>query len=439
MAVWAFPNKGEKFASKYRLVSKLKTTQDLIIFHAIEIAFDRDVTLKIIRDISDDNAFSSFQSKSQSFSKLQAPFTASLLSFGRCEGFLYLALEFVEGEDLRSFLHPNPAATIEQTVNIFRQVLFSLREAHGQGIVHGDLQLKNIMLVTTDDADLSIKIRDFKIINFSEGGQTSPNEEVNENNDIKMLGLILVALLKGHLQHNPDLGSVIAPIPLKRIISKMLAEDANYKNVDDILADLGSPSLLDVIAPKKISTKKTYTVGLALGVFIFAPLSWTSLQLFSESIPKTSDSEAIISRVAPVKTGTRRVQVQPSNDANKKVSGSVNRGVIVQTSELKIVKSPTNPKKIKPKTPPTKNIVNLSKTDDIEVVEKVKTEPVILEKKKTKHPRLQPQKFSARRALKPITKKKKVSKKKKAIAKKKPIRKSLPSKLKPKKSAPLSF
>src|SRR5207247_848811 len=81
----------------------------------------------------------------------------------------YISMEFVAGERLRRVLTRLGALSIRKGVELIRQICEGLREAHAQGIIHGDLKPENIMLDETGN----VKIMDFGIARVASATTTT--------------------------------------------------------------------------------------------------------------------------------------------------------------------------------------------------------------------------------------------------------------------------
>ncbi|MFI5402171.1 MAG: protein kinase [Planctomycetota bacterium] len=66
-------------------------------------------------------------------------------------------LEYVDGGSLEDRLGRDPRPPIDETRRIVREILIGLREAHGQGVVHGDVKPGNILFAR----DGAVKLVDF--------------------------------------------------------------------------------------------------------------------------------------------------------------------------------------------------------------------------------------------------------------------------------------
>jgi predicted Ser/Thr protein kinase len=91
---------------------------------------------------------------------LQHPNVVTTIASGEAEGHLYLAMEYVEGADLREILRQEAPLEQDRTLRLVAQVADALDAAHELGLVHRDVKPGNI-LVTERDGDERALVCDF--------------------------------------------------------------------------------------------------------------------------------------------------------------------------------------------------------------------------------------------------------------------------------------
>jgi tetratricopeptide (TPR) repeat protein len=131
---------------------------------------------------------------------------------GRVQGFLYMAMELVEGVSLREVLRREKKLEMRRAVGLASQVAAALHCAHMHGVVHRDIKAENILL----RADGRIKVLDFGVASMEgTSALTRANEivgtveymapeqilgePVRPATDLYALGVLLYEMLVGAL------------------------------------------------------------------------------------------------------------------------------------------------------------------------------------------------------------------------------------------------
>jgi YVTN family beta-propeller protein len=219
----------------------------------------RKVVLKLLRpELTKDEAFRRrFVHESEAAASTEHPNIVPIYSAGEADGVLYIAMRYVEGDDLRRVLARDGALPAERAVEIVAQVASALDAAHARGLVHRDVKPSNILLDRQGNAYLS----DFGLIKRSqvdtgltETGQfmgsieyCAPEQirgdEVDGRADVYSLGCVLfeavagrppfsrdteVATLYAHLEQEPPALSSVAhgsTPELDAVVARALAKD----------------------------------------------------------------------------------------------------------------------------------------------------------------------------------------------------------------------
>jgi len=93
---------------------------------------------------------------SSSSSSIDHPNIVPIYRAGEQDGCLYIAMRYVDGEDLGAVLKGERQLTTEQVLSLFTQVASALDAAHAAGAVHRDVKPANILL-TGRASDLSTR------------------------------------------------------------------------------------------------------------------------------------------------------------------------------------------------------------------------------------------------------------------------------------------
>jgi serine/threonine-protein kinase len=134
---------------------------------------DRHVALKVLKPSVGDSAPTArdrFHREVRIISKLRHPNTVTIHDFGETvDEIVYMVLEYVEGETLKSVLRDEGAMQPERAVHIATQIAKSLAEAHRHGVVHRDLKPANIMLTDIGGEADFVKVLDFGVARLLSG------------------------------------------------------------------------------------------------------------------------------------------------------------------------------------------------------------------------------------------------------------------------------
>lgn len=124
------------------------------VYRARDTRLDRTVAIKVLPvEVADDPQWQArFEREARSVSALNHPRICSLYDVGEDEGTHFLVMEYLEGETLASRL-ARESLSLDQALEIARQIADALAAAHRAGVVHRDLKPGNVML-TRDGAKL---------------------------------------------------------------------------------------------------------------------------------------------------------------------------------------------------------------------------------------------------------------------------------------------
>jgi serine/threonine-protein kinase len=94
-----------------------------------------------------------------------------MLDVGTHDGVVYLAMEYLAGEDLSVRLKREGALPVEVAVDLVLPVLAAIVEAHDCGVVHRDLKPANIFLASNRRGQVEPKVLDFGISKVADDAQ----------------------------------------------------------------------------------------------------------------------------------------------------------------------------------------------------------------------------------------------------------------------------
>jgi len=208
---------------KYEILRKLGRGGMADVYLAQDTAGKSAVALKLIEHAADADTHDAIEAERRG-AVLQAhlaavdPRVVSIYDSGDADGYFYVAMEYIDGQDLAELLRRGPLQ-VEYSVDVARAVAQTLDNAHNlqvaidgkdfHGIVHGDIKPKNIRI----DGKGEVRVLDFGIakalslsrkLTRNEFGSVpygSPERleagEVNVLSDLWSLAVMLYEMLTG--------------------------------------------------------------------------------------------------------------------------------------------------------------------------------------------------------------------------------------------------
>jgi len=189
-----------------------------VVYKARQRQLGRLVALKILpREASQDAAFvERFAREARALAQLDHPNIVRVHDHGEAQGYPYLVMEYVDGQNLRQRLRAGGLAPRE-ALRLVPQICDALQYAHDEGVVHRDIKPENILLTREG----RVKVADFGLARLTgepEGGlaltragetvgtphymapeQLERPREVDHRADIYALGVVFYELLTGTL------------------------------------------------------------------------------------------------------------------------------------------------------------------------------------------------------------------------------------------------
>jgi serine/threonine protein kinase len=136
----------------YRIRGRIGRGGMGVVYRATDLSLDRTVALKVLaEDVASDPDFRRrFVAESKLAASLDHPNVIPIYAAGDADGVLFIAMRFVEGDDLRTVLREEGRLEPGRAVKLIAQVASALDAAHAHGLVHRDVKAANV-LVTVDD------------------------------------------------------------------------------------------------------------------------------------------------------------------------------------------------------------------------------------------------------------------------------------------------
>ncbi len=272
--------------SHYRILEQLGAGGMGVVYKAYDSRLDRALALKLLPEklAQQPQALERFRREARAASALNHPGICTIYDIGEQDGRAFIAMEFIDGETLRNYIH-GKALPLEEILKLGIQIAEALDAAHAEGIIHRDIKPANIFVTKRGQA----KVLDFGLAKLIPkgiasadadfGGQSpdstsivgiisgtpsymSPEQvrgdDLDPRTDIFSLGLVLYEMATGRQAFGGGTGGVIIeavltrppvsarsinldiPPRLEGIIDKALHKDRGhrYQRAADMLADL---------------------------------------------------------------------------------------------------------------------------------------------------------------------------------------------------------
>ena len=144
---------------RYEILDKLGEGAMGVVYRAKDQALGRIVALKMLTAEygAEDELHKRFQREAEAIGRLNHPSIVQVFDMGEAEGHLYMAMELLDGEDLRHLIEKQVEIPLADRARILREICEGLGYAHSRGVVHRDIKPANILVMTSG----RVKILDF--------------------------------------------------------------------------------------------------------------------------------------------------------------------------------------------------------------------------------------------------------------------------------------
>lgn len=140
-----------------------------------QISLDRPVALKILKPewASDPTYMARFESEAWAAAKLNHPNIVHIYTLGAEGDVRFIAMEYVQGTNLRDYLRKKGVPELALALAIMRQSGLAVGAAGEAGLIHRDIKPENLLLTRKGQ----IKVADFGLAQLPESNRlhlTSP-------------------------------------------------------------------------------------------------------------------------------------------------------------------------------------------------------------------------------------------------------------------------
>jgi len=256
---------GRVLDGRYRVEARIARGGMATVYRALDTRLDRVVALKVMHQLfaENDQFVARFIREAKSAARLSHPNVVAVYDQGDDGGYVFLAMEYVQGRTLRDLLRERTRLTAAEALSVLEPVLAALSAAHAAGLVHRDVKPENVLLA--DDG--RVKVADFGLAraaaNLEATSATSligtvaylsPEQVIrgiaDERSDVYSAGVMLFEMLTGRppydgetavsvaLKHAhedvPPPSSLVSGIPtsVDMLVARATARDADRRPHD---------------------------------------------------------------------------------------------------------------------------------------------------------------------------------------------------------------
>ena len=136
----------------YRIEEQIGAGGMGIVYRVTNVALNRIYALKVLApELAEDEQFRGrFQREMRIAASLDHPNVVRIHYAGEQDGFLFLAMDYIHGEDLRRLILRDGALDPGRAVELLSQIASALDAAHSKGLVHRDIKPGNVLLTIRD-------------------------------------------------------------------------------------------------------------------------------------------------------------------------------------------------------------------------------------------------------------------------------------------------
>jgi len=207
---------------RYKILETLGRGSMGLVYKALDPKINRLLAIKTIRfsDEFDEDVIQEIKNRffreAEIAGQLAHPSIVTIYDLGDDRDLTYMAMEYLEGEDLEKFITKNHLLPLEKVLHVVASVADALHFAHKADVIHRDIKPANIMLLKSG----GVKVTDFGIAKAISSSRTktgvilgTPNymspeqimgQKIDSRSDIFSLGVLFFQLLTGELPFQGD-------------------------------------------------------------------------------------------------------------------------------------------------------------------------------------------------------------------------------------------
>jgi formylglycine-generating enzyme required for sulfatase activity/serine/threonine protein kinase len=209
----------QALGDRYEIQEEIGRGGMATVYKAVQKSLDRTVALKVVHQnlLHDTEFVARFHREAKLCASLNHPNIVHVYDEGEVSGVHFMAMEYLEGQDLRHLIRSRGKLTPEQTLQYLLPVAEALDYAHGRGLIHRDIKSANIFISGSG----RVVLMDFGIAHAAAGTQLtkagtvigtpeymSPEQAdgrvVDHRTDLYSLGVVMYECLTGRVPFTSD-------------------------------------------------------------------------------------------------------------------------------------------------------------------------------------------------------------------------------------------
>ncbi|RPJ81511.1 MAG: serine/threonine protein kinase, partial [Acidobacteria bacterium] len=160
----------EKMIGRYEIQGELGRGAMGLVYKAYDPVLERHAAIKVMTTSGemDDELRARFFREARSAARLSNPNIIAIFDMGDDQNRPFIAMEFVEGEDLKALIRQRVFVPFGRKLEVISQICRALHYAHKQGVIHRDIKPGNIRLTPEGQ----VKILDFGLARLGASDMT---------------------------------------------------------------------------------------------------------------------------------------------------------------------------------------------------------------------------------------------------------------------------
>ncbi len=308
--------RGTTFARRFEIIEEIGQGGMGTVYKAYDSKIREVVALKLLRAeiASDPEVIERFRNELKLARQVSHRHVCRMYDLGEEWLSIYISMEYVAGEDLKSFIRRSGHLNEAKAVGLAKQIAEGLAEAHRLGVVHRDLKPQNVMI----DKDGNAKIMDFGIArSLHTRGVTgtgviigtpeymapeqAEGKDIDRRVDIYALGAILFEMVTGRV---PFEGTT----PLSIVLKHRSEPPADPRTINTQISEGLSRIILKCLAKSREDRYPSATEVLEDLTAVEAGLPMTA-PMTAKVKPATSPAKPITDREITVKFRLKKILI----------------------------------------------------------------------------------------------------------------------------------